>query len=369
MKKKILVSIVLVAAWLFFATLFYKTLCVMLLYAVWSGWLMSKIPEGSRRWAIRAVWVALIVVLWVAMPRYRIHSTDRVRLLYVDKDWEVQRPPLSHWLLSTLVPEAEVVNVGISGIRLMAPAIKQMGIGPSLIQQAQDDIKDGKIRNFFKPYRRLGLDNPISGVYPQMFNEKLGTDYAAFYLCRPRHYDSERTYPIVVFCHGYMGNWQLCQGIWKDLDEALVLSIGTRDLSGIFGQQDINSIFDAYIPMLERMGYHVDHNRVHLMGLSNGGSAINAAMHSRHAKDFKSITSLSCNLDGLRRVPCRVNLVGGGRDGSSSRMPRQHRELRRMGVDAALFFDEADNHYILVKQRKAILNFLRERMDLSKETR
>ena len=359
----------LVAAWLFFATLFYKTICLMLLYAVWRKWLMSKIPEGSRRWANRAVWVALIVVLWVAMPRYRIHSTDRVRLVYVGEDGDVQHPPLSHWLLSTFVPEAEVVNAGITGIRFTAPVMKEMGIGASLIQQAQDDIRDGKIGNFLKPYRRLGLDNPISGVYPQMSNEQLGTNHRTFYLCRPKHYDSRRAYPLVVFCHGYLGNWQLCQGIWKDLDQALVLSIGTRDLSGIFGQQDINSIFDFYIPMLERMGYQIDRQQIHLIGLSNGGSAISAAMRSHHAKDFKSITSISCNLSGLCCVPCQVNLIGGGKDNSASRMPRQHRELQRMGVDAALFFDEADNHYILVNQREAILNFLRERMDLAKETR
>ena len=29
-----------------------------------------------------------------------------------------------------------------------------------------------------------------------------------------------------VFCHGYLGNWQLYQGIWKDLNNCIVLSIG-----------------------------------------------------------------------------------------------------------------------------------------------
>lgn len=361
MVKKIIFSVILMALWLFFATLFYKTICVMLLFVVWRKNFAEKIPEKYRVWGIRAIWLCLIITLWVAMPRYRIHSADRVRLVYVDKEGGVQRPPISHWLLSTLLPEEEIVNAGILGIRFTAPLIRQVGIGTSLINQAQDDIKSGKIGSFFKPYKRLGLNNPISGVYPQAFNEKLGTDYNAFYLCEPKHFDDDKTYPLVVFCHGYLGNWQLYQGLWQDMDGAIVASIGTRDLSGIFGQNDINSIFIFYIPMLERMGYKIDHSQIHLMGLSNGGSAISAAMHSRHAKDFKSITSISCNLESLRRVPCQVNLIGGGKDNSASRMPSQCRELRRMGVDADIFFDAEDNHYILVNRRMEILQFLNER--------
>ena len=270
MKTKIFFSIIFVVAFFFFATLQYKTICVILLFAIWRKTLARKLPERYRKWAVRAVWIFLVVLLWIAMPRYRINSGDRVRFLYIDKEGNKQYPPISHWLLSTLFPEEEVVNVGMTGVRITAPLIRLAGIGKSLIGQAQDDIKNGKMGNFFKPYKLLGLDNPISGVYPQAFNERLGTNYNAFYLCEPNHYDSDKVYPLVVFCHGYLGNWQLYQGLWKDLDGAIVASIGTHDLSGIFGQQDINSIFDFYIPMLERMGYQIDHRHIHLMGLSNG---------------------------------------------------------------------------------------------------
>lgn len=355
MVKKTIISIILATACLFFVTLFYKTICVVLLFLVWRKVLAEKVPERYRKLSVRAIWLCLALTLYIALPRYRIHSTDRVRLLYIDKDGNTQHPPISHWLLSAFIPEAEIVNVGITGIRFTAPLIKEVGIGTSLINQAQHDIENGKIDNFFKPYKHLGLDNPISGVYPQVFNENLGTDYNTFYLCEPKHYDNNKAYPLVVFCHGYLGNWQLYQGLWKDLDGAIVASIGTRDLSGIFGQQDINSIFDFYIPMLERMGYLIDHQQIHLMGLSNGGSAISTAMHSRHSKDFKSITTISCNLEGLCRVPCQVNLVGGGKDNSSKKIPSQYRELKRMGVDADIFFDTEDNHYIMVNRREEII--------------
>ena len=44
----------------------------------------------------------------------------------------------------------------------------------------------------------------------------------------------------------------------------------------------------------------------------------------KRTKDFKSITSISCNLEGLRHVPCQVNLVGGGKDNSFKRMPSRN---------------------------------------------
>lgn len=360
--KKVIYSITLVGAWFFFATLFYKTICVVLLFLVWRKVLAEKVPKRYRNLSIRAVWLCLGFTLWIAMPRYRINSGDRVRLLYVDKEGNTQRPPISHWLLSMLLPEEEIVNVGVKCIEYNAPLIRMAGLGNTLIEQAQNDINSGKIGNFFKPYKRLGLNNPISGVYSQVFNEKLGTNYNAFYLCEPKYYDRNKAYPLIVFCHGYLGNWQMYQGLWKDLDGAIVASIGTRDLSGIFGQQDINSIFNFYIPMLERMGYLVDHQQIHLMGLSNGVSSINAAMHSRHVMDFKSITSISCNLDGLRRMPCQVNLIGGGKDNSAGRMPAQYRELRKMRVDADIFFDTDENHYIMVNKREEILSFIKERL-------
>lgn len=366
MIKKTIISLLLLIAWLFFATLFYKTVCMIVLFMVWRSYIKDRIPEKYRKWSMCAVWFCLIMVLWIAMPRYRINTIvkDRIRLVYVNQDGQVHRPPISQYLLNVLLPEEEIVNAGIKGVRYTAPLIQRQGIGESLIQQAKEDIKAGKIRNFFSPYRRLGLNNPMSGVYPQVFNEKFGTDYRAVYICNPKQFHKDQSYPLVVFCHGYLGNWQLYQGLWKDLSNAIVLSIGTKGLDGIFKNKDIDEIFTFYIPMLEQMGYHIDRSQIHLMGLSNGGSAIVTAMHSNHAKDFKSITTISCNLESLQRVPCQVNLIGGGKDKSSQLMPSQYNDLKRMGVDADILFDENDNHYIMVNQREEILDFLNRRLEL-----
>lgn len=239
---------------------------------------------------------------------------------------------------------------------------KVAGLGNRFINDAATDFANGKMHNFLDPYDNLDFDNPMSACYAQVSNAMLGTDYKTIYLCKPNHYAEGTTYPLIIFCHGYLGNWQLYQGIWKHFDNAIVLSIGTRGMDGIFGQSHINEIFSFYIPMLERHGYKIDHSQIHLIGLSNGGSAITAAMHSPHAKDFKSITTVSCNLGSFRNVPCQVNFVGGGKDNSAKAEPSQCRQLRRMGVDADIFFDDDENHFVMVNRRADMMRFLKSRM-------
>ena len=373
MIKKCILSVLIIVAWVFFATLFYKTIMTMLLFLVWKKQVFGWLPSWMKKYGMKPYWLCFVLCLWIAMPRYRIHCGDRVRMVYLDDDGDVENSPLLYYAINTLIPEKEVVNLGIKCIALVRPALSVCGmhLGESLINQASEDTNNGKIGNFFSPYNNLGLENPLSGVYPQLFNQMFGGNDRAVYICEPKGDDSVEwskdngfKYPLVVFCHGYLGNWQLYQGIWKDLDNCIVLSIGTRDLSGIFMPNDIKEIFDFYIPALERMGYNIDKEQLHLMGLSNGGSAIISAMHSPYAKKFKSITTVSCNLEGLRRVPCQVNFIGGGKDNSSCRMPSQCRQLKSMGVDADIYFKEDENHFIMVNKRKEIVSFLRDRMQL-----
>ena len=374
MRKRIFFTVLLLLAWMSFCTLLYKTIVVMLIALVWQGKVREKIPERIRPYGVKAMWACLVLVLWVAMPRYRITCGDRVRMVYLDDEGQEKHAPLSHYIVNTLIPEEEVVNLGIKSISFLRPVLSVCGmhIGGSLINQATEDIDNGKIDNFFKPYDNLGMENPMSGVYPQFFNQMQGSNDRSVYICEPKGDENVPwskgngfKYPLVVFCHGYLGNWQLYQGIWKDLDNCIVLSIGTQNLSGIFTQGDVKDIFDLYIPALERMGYNIDNEQLHLMGLSNGGSAIVAAMHSSYTRKFKSLTSISCNLEGLKRVNCQVNFIGGGKDGSSNRMPSQCRQLKAMGVDVDIYFKEDENHFILVNKREEIINFLKERLQLS----
>ena len=364
-QTKIILSIPVGLLFLFVATLFYKTVCVMLILVIWRQDVRNSIPSKWRTWGLRGLWALLVLTLWIGMPRYRTGSHDRVRLLYIDDQGEPMRPPLIQYLLATLLPEREIVNAGLKLLPLTTPLLQgHSHLAGTLLRQAQDDMASGKIYNFFEPYDHLGGDNPMSGCYAQTFNDMLGTNYRVAFLCRPTHYDASKRYPLIVFCHGYLGNWQLYQGIWRDFDKAIVLSIGTRGMDGVFAQSHINEIFSFYLPMLERQGFQIDRSHIHLAGLSNGGTAIDAAMHSRHAADFESLTTISCNLGSSRRVACQVNFIGGGQDPSANKEPAECRQLKRMGVDADLYFPPDENHFVLVNRREEIMAFLKHRTNL-----
>lgn len=117
-KTPVVRTILVVALLLFVRTLFYKTVCLLLLFALWRKPLMEKVPEPHRQWAAWTVWVSLILLLVVALPRWRIHTNDRVRLVYLDKQGEVKPAPIAHWVASALLPEAEIGNLGLTGVRL-----------------------------------------------------------------------------------------------------------------------------------------------------------------------------------------------------------------------------------------------------------
>ena len=55
------------------------------------------------------------------LPRYRVNSSDRVRLVYLDKEGETTRPPLGQYLVNTLLPEEEIVHFGIGALKLIRP--------------------------------------------------------------------------------------------------------------------------------------------------------------------------------------------------------------------------------------------------------
>lgn len=123
---KNIVSVLLVLMWLFVATMFYKTICVMLI-VVWHKNIATRIPLQWRKWSMRCVWAALVIVLWFAMPRYRINSGDRVRLLYLNEDGEAVHPPLLHYTIATLLPEEEIVNFTVKTIRFTGPIFIAQG--------------------------------------------------------------------------------------------------------------------------------------------------------------------------------------------------------------------------------------------------
>ena len=82
-----------------------------------------------------------------------------------------------------------------------------------------------------------------------------------------------------------------------------------------------------YLPMLRREGYAIDESRLHLIGLSNGGSASNVALRS-FSNHFESITFISTSCDIVKLSKAKVILFGGGQDASSAGLPYAYHKLK-----------------------------------------
>ena len=133
------------------------------------------------------------------------------------------------------------------------------------------------------------------------------------HLIKPKNYDENKEYPVVFFMHGFLGNWKLYTGVLKGLEDCIVLCVGTHTWSGIYTKNDINALFKKQIPFLENMGYKVDKNNLHIMGLSNGGSAVNVA-YNGYSNKFKTITFKSTGIHQSYSIASKVLLIGGGKD-------------------------------------------------------
>ena len=115
--------------------------------------------------------------------------------------------------------------------------------------------------------------------------------------------------------------------------------------------------------MLKKEGYSIDESRLHVIGLSNGGSASNIALQS-FDKKFKTITYISTSCDVVKKTQSKVLLIGGGKDNSSNNLPTSAKRLRRCGTRALLLFDEKEKHYMLIHQKERIIDFLNHELDL-----
>ena len=357
MKRKFSFIVLLLLATVVFATWQYRLLSLLFFVILNKRWIKEKIRVPYKV----IVWV-LILCIFIAIPNY--FQRGRTQLIYLDKEGERISTPLHVYLINALLPEEEMMNFGLKATAVLpseslSPVFKNLG--SRFIREAQSDFWHGYAFGFYTPYNRLSLQgsNPGTFTIAQAMNEYLGTDYNAIYITRPKNYDSDKTYPVVFFAHGYLGSWELYQGLFSQLDDYMIVSIATRNLSGIFNYNDINKVFSEYIPYLKSEGYQI--SDVHLMGLSNGGSASNVALRSFSNK-FKSITYISTSCDVIKHSKAKVILIGGGKDASSARLPNVERGLRNSGTKTAIFFDKDENHYMMVHQQGKIFEFLNNEM-------
>lgn len=359
MMRRTITILLVIFAVLVFATWQYRLLCLLLAVIVNRQWI-------RKRWrrAYPAIVGGLAVAIFIAVPNY--FQRGRTQLVYLDHQGERICTPLPVYLVNAVLPEEELMNAALKASAVLPPALLSplfKNLGSRFIRDAKHDFWGGKALSFYMPYNRLSVQgsNPGSFVIAQTMNEMLGTDYEGIYVTKPRHYDSSKSYPVVFFAHGFLGSWELYHGLLSRLEDCLVVGIGTRDLSGVFSYESIKRIFTKYLPYLESSGFHVDKNSLHLMGLSNGGTAADVGL--RHfSSQFKTISYISTSCNVAKSSRAKVIMIGGGKDNSAMGLPSAAQRLRKQGTKVALLFDREANHYMMLYEAEQVFEFLNREM-------
>lgn len=363
--KKFLSLTMLVFAIFVFATWQYRLLSILLFVFFNKSWIKSLPWMNKYKHSFKLLVSCLLVGIFIAIPNY--WQRGDIQLIYLDKNGKEVKPPLPVYIVNAIIPEEEACNLAIKATALMpSSGINLCGhkFGSSFVNDARNDFWKGKMLSFYSPYNEISWrnSNPGSFVYGQLWNEVTGDNLDAIYIMdnRPFYIRNAPT-SVVFFCHGYLGSWELYQGFLSGLKDCVVVSMGTRDLSGIFSYNDINRIYSKYIPYLASKGYMVNTSDIHIIGLSNGGSASNVAM-AYFPDGFRSVTYISTSCDVIKRTNSKVLLVGGGKDYSSRGLKSANQRLRQCGTRCSLFFDENEKHYVMVHDRKEVLDFLNQEL-------
>ena len=357
----LIISILLIMLFVFSVSLTWRIGCLILLLLVWSSYSLKHINPGLE-WVYWLVLGVLCFVWIISLPRYLPLKRDRIRHYYLNKQNKIKRPPFHHWLLNAILPEEELCNIGIKFSKFVAPMI---GIGKGLKENLKFAKANGTLKNMLRSYWKLerNFENPMSAAYVQGLNQFLKEKNRSFYLIRPKNYNRDRTYPLIVFCHGYLGNWKLYTGVLSELENCIIISIGTQDLSGIFLEDEVKEIHNLYIPLLRSMGYKIHHEDVTIMGLSNGRSAVGEA-YKKYSKLFKNIVYISTRIKETFPIPSKVLIVGGDQDPSAVSMINGYKAIRQNKVDVRMIMIKDATHFAIATHYKWITNFLNKELGL-----
>ncbi|MGB5988543.1 MAG: hypothetical protein WBG43_02230 [Marinifilaceae bacterium] len=203
------------------------------------------------------------------------------------------------------------------------------------------------------------------GLYPQIKH---------FYLCLPEkkilEQNSEKGTPLIVFAHGFLGNARAYMDYMKEINpNAIIMCISAENHIGIFTKTDIANIFEKYIPFIEKQtqATHktqktIDINKVHLVGLSNGGSAVFSGFESKYANRFKTYTSFVGGLckklpENIKEKP--IHVYYGDIDSFGPRTKRNiiYNKKKGFNIIEQLFRKEA--HFIVYNQKDSIQTSMR----------
>lgn len=108
--KKYIISVLLILVWGSVSSLFFKTIVMMLLLALWQKSLRQRFVKVEKYNITKLLWLVLVICLCIGMPSYKENGNGVVKLAYTNKSVDSRFPSIKQYTLSTLLQESKFTS-------------------------------------------------------------------------------------------------------------------------------------------------------------------------------------------------------------------------------------------------------------------
>lgn len=206
------------------------------------------------------------------------------------------------------------------------------------------------------------VGSALPAIYREMSFEEFRDGHYFHYI--PKNVNRTKPAPALVFLHGSGGNFKVYLWLLSKVADELGYTLIAPTFG--MGNWEKRGAYDAITAAIRDAGKHaaIDPERIHLMGLSNGGKGVCLA-ESQPGPRFRSLILLSAvfhnNIKPAelaeRLKPRPVLVISGGND---DRVPWDYvsgyaAKLKAGGLDVETRLFEHDDHFLFFRQRDKVL--------------
>ena len=313
---KVLISLLLITLSILAVSWHLKVLFLYLLFLT----LRKHLPyyNNHRKQFNYSALILFLLIFIIMFPNRAAHKNDYIQSIYFHKQTKEVLPEPIIPYLTNIIGEGDVMQAVTLAAKVISP--DNLGRGRSkAIRNVLSYLHRTPMteNNFVQPYREMARKGTPPHNVPFQIARQHGwySDTEHYFLYIPEGKNPENS-EVVVFCHGYSGNWLLYTELFSQYSDAVVIAVETPDFTGNFTKDIMLDIIRTTLPhAFDQIG--IPFKKSHLIGLSNGGTAVNNAIRF-FSDQFKSYTIISAPLYSEPKTRSKINIIYGENDRSGS---------------------------------------------------